>query len=213
VIPGLEELELPRLRQGLYRFFAAALLPPETARVDQLEPAAGLLEDLGVDTLAFAEPWLAMRRSLAERPTIEALQAQYVHLFESGSDGALSPPVESFYVSTPRQGVEYRRLGFEVGTDHQLDVDHICPQLELMALLCAREATAGECGDLTSVAEWNAEQRQFTDTHLSRWMPPFAARVRSAASPGPYCDIVVTLEAFVDHDRELLHVLERTQHQ
>jgi len=101
---GSAEIELPRLRQGLYRFFAVAFLPPEAARIEQLAAAAQLLDDLGVDTLAFAPPWLEMRRLLDNGLEMQELATRYVRLFESGSDGALCPPVESFYVSSPREG-------------------------------------------------------------------------------------------------------------
>lgn len=221
MIAGPGEVELPRLRQGLYRFFATALLPPREARIEQLTEAADLLEDLGVDTLAFAGLWRDMGQALATRPPLEAIEVQYVHLFEAGSDGALCPPVESFYMSSPRHGgpavvaaeleVEYGRLGFTVSDKTTAGVDHVSSQLELMALLCAKEATAGECADLRSVAAWNHEQQRFTDNHLSQWIRPFAARVREATPAGLYQNVVDTLDAFVDHDRELLHVLERQE--
>ena len=218
---GPGEIELPRLRQGLYRFFAAALLPPQATRLNQLDPAADLLEELGVDTLAFAEPWLEMRQALATRPSPEVLEAEYVCLFESGSDLGLCPALESFYVSSPRQGgpavvtadleVEYQRLGMAVAGGLPLDVDHICPQLELMGLLCANEGAAVELGDLEAVVRWNHEQRQFMDKHLGRWLPCFAARVQESAPRGLYRGLVVALEAFIDHDHELLRALGRRE--
>ena len=218
---GPGEIELPRLRQGLYRFFAAALLPPQATRLNQLDPAADLLQELGVDTLAFAEPWLDMRQALATRPSPELLEAEYVRLFESGSDPGLCPALESFYVSSPRRGgpggvtadlkVEYQRLGMAVAGGLPIDVDHICPQLELMGLLCANEGTAVELGDLEAVAKWNHEQRQFMDKHLGRWLPCFAARVRQLAPRGLYRELIVTLDAFIDHDHELLRILDRRE--
>jgi TorA maturation chaperone TorD len=217
VISDSGEIELPRLRQGLYRFFAVAFLPPGEANIARLDPAAQVLQELGVDSLAFAQPWLDMRQTLSTRPSLEALHSEYVNLFESGSDGALCPAIESFYVASPRHGgpalvtadleVEYQRLGTTVADGHHLDVDHICPQLDLMALLCAREVTAGESGDIQSVTWWNHEQREFTDNHLSHWVPRFATRVREVAPKGLYRALVVALDAFIDHDRELLHVL------
>ncbi len=220
-MPGVGRISLPRLRQGLYRFFAAALLSPDEARVARLDSAAGLLEEFGVETLAFASPWLDMRRSLSMCKSLDALEADHIHLFESGSDGVLCPAIESFYVSSPRQGgpalvtadleVEYQRLGLTVSEDLHLDVDHISPQLELMALLCANEATAGDDGDLRSVGEWSHEQCRFTDNHLSLWVPRLAARFKDVAPEGFYKSLVEVLDAFVDHDRDLLHVLERRE--
>lgn len=213
------EIEFVRLRQGLYRFFAVAFSPPQAARLEQLDSAASLLDDLGVGTLAFADPWREMRDTLAGRGPFEELEARYVQLFQSGSDSTLCPPVESFYVSSPRQGgpavvtadleTEYGRLGMAVTSTTELGADHLCPQLEAMALMCAEEAAAVEQGDLASVAAWNQQQRRFTDQHLSHWVPQFAARVRDTRASGLYPAFVAALAAFVDHDRELLHVLER----
>lgn len=221
MIPIGAEIELPRLRQGLYRFFSVALLSPDQAHIDQLIPAGDLLEEMGVDTLAFAQPWLEMRRSLASCSAVTALAGQYIQLFESGSDGRLCPPVESFYMSSPRQGgpavvtaeleSEFNSLGLMVASTRELGADHIASQLELMALMCAQEANSGEAGDLASVSEWTQEQRQFLDDHLSRWVPRFATRVASVGSPGFYRAAVIAVAAFIDHDRELLHVLERQE--
>lgn len=215
--------DLARLRQGLYRFFAVALAPPEPARIDRLGSAADLLEDLGVDTLAFAQPWREMRGALATLPPFEELAVQYVSLFETAGiqREALCPPVESYYVASARAGGpalvtadlerEYRRLGIKLADGLGHGLDHISPQLELMALLCAEEATAGESGDLESVAAWNQEQQKFADDHLSRWVPRFTARIRENAPLGFYRALVLTLEAFLDHDRELLRLLGRRE--
>jgi TorA maturation chaperone TorD len=218
---GSAEIELPRLRQGLYRFFAVAFLPPESARVKQLAAAAHLLDDLGVDTLAFAPPWLEMRRLLDNGVEMQELATRYVRLFESGSDGALCPPVESFYVSSPREGgpalvaaeleSAFTSLGLSIASESNLQPDHISAQLELMALMCAQEASAAEQGDLSSVSEWSHEQQQFSDSHLNRWIPYFVSRVQETTSSGFYRALVVSVGAFVDHDRELLHVLERRE--
>ena len=215
------ELELTRLRQGLYRFFAVAFLPPEQEQIEQLAMAADLLEDLGVDTLAFDQAWKEMIRWLRTPVDVDSLAAQYVHLFESGSDGALCPPVESFYLSSPLQGgtalvtadleADFNRLGLGVAGRSEQGVDHISPQLELMALLCAQEATAAECGDLESVSTWNHEQLRFSDSRLSRWVPLFATRIPAVATHGFYRVLVGAVHAFVDHDRELLHALERRE--
>jgi len=106
---------------------------------------------------------------------------------------------------------EYGRLGMALSSTTMLSADHLCPQLELMALMCAQEAEAGERGDPECVSSWSREQRQFTDHHLSRWVPLFAARVRDTPATGLYPAFVAALAAFVDHDRELLHALDRRE--
>jgi len=212
-----EGAELAHLRQGLYRFFAGALLPPDQNRLDEMVAASGLLGRAGIDSFAFAPAWWAVDAELRGPLALRDLAATHVRLFEAGTDGALCPPTESFYVASGRQGGpafvqaelerDFRRSGAEVATPGGLTADHITPQLELMALLCHREAEGREAGKLASVAESIDEQRHFLERHLCRWTPPFAARAAQMAPPGLYRAVIAAMAAFVDHDRELLHAL------
>lgn len=211
------DAELAHLRQGLYRFFAGAMLPPDADRVDEMVAAASLLARSGIDAFAFAPAWWEVQSELEGLHSLDDLAATHVRLFEAGTDGALCPPTESFYVSSPRQGGparvladldrEFRRRGMAVAPDRGLTADHLVPQLELMALLCSREADGREAGQLATVANSIDEQRGFLERHLCRWIPPFAARTATLAPSGLYGVLVAAILAFVDHDRELLHVL------
>lgn len=49
--------EIARLRQGLYRFFSLALVPPEPGALDQLAAAADLLDSLDPSRYAFWPDW------------------------------------------------------------------------------------------------------------------------------------------------------------
>lgn len=208
---------LTRLRQGLYRFFAGAMLPPDRDRIDALLAAGDLLSRSGVDAFAFAPAWWPVRAELERLPGHQELAATHVRLFAAGTDGALCPPSESFYLSEPRQGgpalvladleCDFARNGVAVATGAGMTADQVSPQLELMAVLCERQAEGTEAGDPDAVADAIARQQQFLDNHLGRWIPRFAARTRRLAGGGLYGAVVAAIAAFVDHDRELVHAL------
>ncbi|MDH3753703.1 MAG: molecular chaperone TorD family protein [Acidimicrobiia bacterium] len=210
--------ELARLRQALYRFFAGAMLPLDQRRLDEMVAAAELLSRSGIDAFAFAPAWWEVRAELRGPHVLDDLAAMQVRLFEAGTDGALCPPTESFYLASARQGGpalvladlerDFRRSGIEV-VRQGLAADQITPQLELMAVLCRDEAEGRDCGQLDRVANSIDAQRGFLERHLCRWIPPFAARTSQFAPPGLYRAVVAAIAAFIDHDRELLHVMQR----
>lgn len=211
---GAELADTARLRQGLYRFCAGALLPPDQGRVAALRAAATLIDADEVEAFAFGPAWRAVRTEVARLPDIAALAAEHVRLFQATSGGALCPPVESFYLGSARQGAAattaagveaaYRRHGLRFAPGRAHLADEAAPQLELLAHLCGVEAGARERGHEQIAANTIAEQLAFLDTHLARWLPAFAARVRAAAAPGFYRAVVELAEVFVGHDRELV---------
>ena len=212
-----EGAELAHLRQGLYRFFAGAMLPPDQERVDEMVAAAGLLGRVGIDAFAFASTWWQVHAELQSLQRLDELAATHVRLFEAGTDGALCPPIESYYVASPGQGGpafviaeverDFLRNGSAVVHRAGLSAEHLSPQLELMALLAGREAEGREAGNIVVVSDAIDEQRGFLERHLCRWIPPFATRTTQFAPPGLYRALTAAIATFVDHDRELLHVL------
>ncbi|MFQ5947271.1 MAG: molecular chaperone [Acidimicrobiia bacterium] len=209
-----------RLRQGLYRFFAAGLLPPDPERLVKLAAAAKLLDEAGIDAFAFAGPWKALVLSVSRLPAAEALQVEYLRLFVVGVDGALCPPVESYYVASPRGGGpaivtgelerEYRRLGLVSTPARSTASDHVATELELMASLCGRESRAWAKGRVAEVAGILEKEHGFLRRHLGRWFPTFARGVSEKAPPGFYRTLVETAGAFLHHDQELVGL--RTMH-
>ncbi len=204
---------MARLRQGLYRFCAGALLPPSPARVAALRAAAQLIDEQDVDAFAFAPAWRGLRATLETLPHAEALAAEHVRLFQATSGRALCPPVESFYLGSARHAAAatsamsveaaYRRHGLRFAPGQAYLADEAAPQLELLAHLCGVEAAARERGDAAAAARTAAEQLAFLDGHLARWFPIFAAGVRAATKHGFYRALVELADAFVGHDREL----------
>ncbi|MEE9533560.1 MAG: molecular chaperone TorD family protein, partial [Acidimicrobiia bacterium] len=143
-----EWAEAASLRQGLYRFFAGAFLPPDERRLQELELSAAYLDTYGVNRFAFAPWWFGLLDAFDDMPGAELLHSEYVRLFLTSSDGTLCPPVESYYQASAEGGGlaellsdlerNYRRLGVKVQPDSVESVDHISVQLETMAELCRR---------------------------------------------------------------------------
>lgn len=217
MINGLNAIELARLRQGMYRFFASALLPPDEERMAQLNGAAVLLEEWGIEAFAFAPAWRSMREALDEAPPALELEGEFIRLFESGVDGALCPPNESFYLTSVRGGGaattmatlerEYGRLGVELAEQGSHSADEASPQLELMAYLCGAEASAQEAGAADEVDRLVGEEAGFLAGHLSRWFGDFADRVASSAPQSFYAALTASAAVFVAHDREMTALL------
>ena len=104
--------------------------------------------------------------------------------------GAISPYETSY---EPRPGVSggkpfqladiagfYRAFGFEVSGERP---DHIVPELEFAALLCAKEAYARICGEPEGAEVCAEARRKFMTEHLGAWLPQLSQRI-SEQSPG-----------------------------
>lgn len=213
--PAPDWSPVAELRQGLYRFFAGALLLPDADRLEALAASVHLLTEMGVDDYAFADRWHAMDVAL-EATTLEDLEREYVRLFVSDGAGAVSPPVESHYTSIGAGEViaelrrDYAGVGFEVRPGLPYPSDHVATEMEVMASLCHREAHAWEEGDTAQAVSTLRREWAFLDRHLARWLPRLGRRVRNAGAGGFYAAAVDAAEAFVAHDHELVTMLART---
>lgn len=205
--------ELARLRQGLYRFFAGTLAPPDQVLLEQLTAAAVYLETMDLDGYAFSREWKGLASLLPSGAAVLDLAPEHVRLFASGTNGVLCPPIESFYRSAGRNEAtadmvtaiqrDYREMGVTTTAAGEAS-DHVTTQLEIMSTLCARESAA-----------WNSElevdskrlldvQARFLRRHLAAWLPKLRVRVLDA---GPHCFYAVALDAvhsFVVHDLDLI---------
>lgn len=214
---GLNAIELARLRQGMYRFFASALLPPDDERLTQLNGAVSFLEEWGIEAFAFAPAWRSMRDALDDAPPVEDLEAEYIRLFEAGVDGVLCPPTESFYLTSIRQGGaattaatlerEYARIGVVLAEQGKHSADEASPQLELMAYLCGAEAVAREAGAWDEARGFIEEEAAFLEEHLSLWFGDFAERVAARAPRSFYGALTAAAGVFIAHDQELTAIL------
>lgn len=79
----------------------------------------------------------------------------------------------------------YHAFGLNVTGDASERQDHICIELEFMAVLSAKEAYALEHGLCSeSLATVRQAQKQFLREHLGRWLPAFTRRLTRAAGTG-----------------------------
>jgi len=206
---------LARLRQGLYRFIAAGLLPPDSERMTALASAIAVIETSTIDGFAFATWWHPLAADLDDPPSIDVLEADYVRLFEAGVSEPPCPLVESAYLRLPGgPGAllvdldrEYRRFGLAANPLVALPADHAVLQLEAMAALCAREDEATERGDVVEARRVLGEEERFLDRHLARWFPVMARRGAMVAGDGFYGTLLTAARAFVHHDRDLVATL------
>lgn len=205
-------------RQGLYRTFGRALLPPESGVVETLAAAVDYLETRDLTRFAFYPYWLSFRSALAEAPAVDELAVTYVRLFASGVDGALCPPTESWYKTQARFGgtaelvaaleADYRVLGLAVvGTAEP--PDHASTQLEAMSALCAREAQAWQTQQDPAAADALGYQDRFLRAHLATWFGDFAARVRIVDPDGWYRTVIEAADAFVIQEVDLVRAMRR----
>ncbi len=208
--------EMAQLRQGLYRFFGGAMQPPDADRIEGVLAAADMLDGLGVDDFAFAISWRAFTTTLEEFPPLEDLETEYIRLFIPGAGGGLCPALESEYLARPGPGAalvaveleqQYRQLGLALAPQVVHTADHAATELEVMAVLCHREAHAREEDELGEVVEVVRAEWSFLNRHLARWFPLFARRLRNASPSGFFPALVDAADAFVRHDHELVTIL------
>lgn len=213
-----EWAEIAATRQGLYRTFGRALLPPESGTMDTLRAAADFLEGRDLTWLAFYPRWLVFRSALRDAPSDDQLAITYVRLFASGVDGALCPPTESWYKTDARVGgtaelvaaieADYRALGLAaVGTAEP--PDHAATQLEAMSALCGQEAEAWRIHQDPEAAASLERQDRFLRSHLGTWFGDFAARVSGNDQDGWYRTVTETVDAFVVQEVDLVRAVRR----
>lgn len=201
-----------RTRQGLYRFTAAALRPPDRERLTLLTYAVDQFEERDLDRYAFARAWRAFAHSLSEVPEIADLESEYVRLFGVGMTGVPAPPIESFYRLGAVDSVgifvsalqsEYRSMGVSAQGSAEAP-DHVATEMEVMSFLCRAEAEAWRLGDSEGAFAVRDRESSFLSGHLVSWVPVFADRVRRADPSTFYHTLIDLLHAFVVGDRDYL---------
>ena len=210
--------EVARLRQGLYRFFGAALLAPRVERIEALRASATYLESMNLEDYAFYRDWARLVVVIGETENADQLAPEYVRLFAAGTSTAYCPPIESYYRaqgngSATAQVVadlerEYRRLGLAAIAATE-PPDHAATELEVMSALCAREAAAWETDRANEADACLSLEAQFLSGHLGRWFPLVRRRIRDSDAGSFYRSLVDAIHAFVVHDGDLIRSLRR----
>ncbi len=213
--------ELARLRQGMYRVFAAAFLEPEPDRIRDIVAGTEMLEAMGLPYLAFYREWSRWRdAAVAAAGDPRGLRVEYVRMFATGIGGAISPPTESFYGADPIRGevgevLAELRAAYDryrlAPTDAVADtLDHVSIELEVMAALCAREADSRSAANDRRLELTIGHQREFLDRHLGVWLPHFVARMSAAETVAFYAELGPAVASFVRHDAGVVRFLERS---
>ncbi len=211
-------VDVARLRQGLYRFFGGALLPPDASRRESLIAAAGYLDGLGIEAFAFSGAWDVLVGTLECLPSSRELSAEYTRLFASGMDGELCPPTESFYTGSAEGGDlatavaavqrDYAVLGLSV-VDASQPPDHATSELEAMAGLCSREVEDWESKQIEEVRVRLGVEHGFLRRHLAAWFPAFRLRVERSHKLPFYSATVDATAAFLVHEVDFIAWMRR----
>jgi TorA maturation chaperone TorD len=209
--------EFARLRQGLYRYFAGALAPPEQVRIEQLTDAAGHLEAMRLADYAFVREWRIYRGVLESTVEATALASEHVRLFASGTKGVLCPPIESYYRANGRNHAvpdivtaiqrDYREMG--LATNSRDAPDHVIAQLEIMSTLCGGESAAWDAGSVSESERLLDAEARFLRRHLAGWLPQFRTRVHAAVPHPFYAAALDAVHSFVVHDQDLIAGVRR----
>jgi TorA maturation chaperone TorD len=210
-------VELARLRQGLYRYFASTLAPPEQVRLEQLADAADYLEAMQLSDYAFDREWRVLMGVLESNRAATSLAPEHVRLFASGTKGVLCPPIESYYRADGRNHAtpdivtaiqrDYREMGLAASSRDA--PDHVITQLEIMSTLCGLESAAWEAGSVSESRRLLEAQAEFLRRHLAGWLPQFRARVHAAAPHPFYAAVLDAVHSFVVHDQDLIAGVRR----
>lgn len=211
--------ELARFRQGMYKVFSAAFLPPVPERLGDLIAGADTLEAMGLPYLAFYSEWLPWRQALNSVHDVIELEVEYVRMFATGVAGAVSPPTESSYTADPIRGEVGEVLASlrSAYNDYRLEptdavadtLDHISIELEVMSALCAGEAEArGDENDRRTIVTLENE-RSFLADHLMVWLPEFVDRIAATETVPFYATLGPAVASFVHHDLGVVRFLSK----
>ncbi|MCX5893517.1 MAG: molecular chaperone TorD family protein [Deltaproteobacteria bacterium] len=225
-MPDALHVQMEEARAGLYDFFSQALLqePTETwLRRIMSEQVAGPLQE------TFADP--EYRRELEQlrldfregRLTAELACLDFEALLRIPSSGYLSP-YESVYRPQGADGsargslcgaatltVErlYLQEGLEPVPEFSNLPDHAGVELEFMAYLCRKTATALKANSPQLAAEYRGKQRQFLLRHLSPWVARLARRLEIESRTSYFRFLGVFLQLFLQLEDDLYGQTER----
>lgn len=179
-------------RAALYSALAGAFLyPDEETIADLRHPDARQGIRAAADRLDLREEATAFVDAL-ESASRETLVDTYNALFGLPDEDGTYPviPYEAHYTAGEEIGHQQRRIAAVVGLMEAFGVepsetfaerqDHLAAELELMQVMAARRALAGEDGDEEAAATVERSEAVFLAEHLSDFVPAFAHELRQA---------------------------------
>jgi TorA maturation chaperone TorD len=190
-------------RADLCRFLAACYYEPgpEFAEERLFESMADAARRLDAD---FADRARRLGRHFVEAGP-ERLLLDYTRLFLGPLD-IRAKPYGSVWLEADRGLMQastaavqalYEEGGFEIAEDFRELPDHIAAELEFLYLLIHRRNQAQRSADAAALAGLDGLRRRFLAHHLGRWVPAFAAAVKSGAQEAFYRELAELTERFV----------------
>ena len=183
-------------RCRVYELLACAFAFPDSATAKQF--ASGDWLDALTSVLTFV-PFASdfeegQRALLARPPGREALERDYIHLFEVGAGKPYCPLYEGAHRGGRMKIMEelvrfFEHFGLKPASGDQ--PDHLCAELQFMHYLAFKQAALPEPGPASS--SLNVAQRDFLYRHLTKWLPRLVARLADAREPSPFYSALASL--------------------
>jgi TorA maturation chaperone TorD len=196
-------------RADLCRLLAACYYEPEPAWAEEQVFEAMVEAACRIDP-ALAEPTQRLASVFAEH-ALQALLVDYTQLF-LGPVQAPARPYGALWLEDSQQLMQastqavqalYEAGGFAVAGDFHELPDHIAAELEFCYALLFREAQAERNGVVADARAARALRLRLLDEHLGRWVPAFAAAVKSGARTDFYRALARLTADFVDIELRL----------
>lgn len=206
MIDSVEQLEA---RAGMYAALALGLdYPSDPNDWDMLVASLRSAGDRSSNDIKVMIPRLA--QAIVESRTNSISPAEeHTFLFARQTP---CPPRESAFVDTGRSHVLadvagfYRAFGFQVANTAPQLPDHICSQLEFMAVLCAKQAYALQQGWTDQAEICQEARRTFLEEHLGRWIYPWSEQIRRVARLPLYPALAALVQTLLADEAERLKV-------
>lgn len=206
-----ERADFARYRAGMYRMTSSVFVaePTEVFLAQLFEAIQSNLDDVYLRACEGA--LFEQLQSHAQSDVVEMrkhIAVEYAELF-IGPRPPLAPLYESLYRGFPNRlftevthqvGHFYERCGLVVSRRDRVPDDHLGYELEFMAALCEREASAVEMGNNDEVQALQKLQLEFIVMHLGAWVGLFTRRIEESGCAGYYEPWAHFVEAFISED-------------
>lgn len=179
----------------------------------------GDLQFEGVDE-EVAEALRTIREEVLRADNLEEytlrLGVEFTRLFRGVKEGySPPPPYESVYRGEGRvygyytlQVIEvYRKAYYYPGVEHLSPPDYISAELEFMAHLTQREATAWEKENVGEAEKLLKIEKEFLAEHLLLWVPEFCKTVEEQAREPFYRAVAKLTKRFLELDYQTIKEL------
>jgi len=160
------------------------------------------LDDLGKACVGFFSQVI---QSTPKADNLDRHKVDYARLF-LGPFKLLAPPYGSVYLEDGKLMSDSTLAAKALYEQEGLDIvlkdapDHISVELEFMYFLVLKESEARDNSDLKEAARLHEKQASFLQTHLGRWIRPFAHNIERNAQTEFYKALGFATKNFVLED-------------